>query len=389
MANPRPWLPDKTWDIFCTVIDNFGDIGVTWRLARQLAVEHGVRVRLWVDDLAAFQRIWPEIDPSRNTQHLGGVEVRRWTTPLPEVEPGEVVIEALACNLPEDFVARMAAREPRPVWLNLEYLTAEDWAKGVHGLPSPHPRLPLTKYFFMPGYGPGSGGLTREAGLGEIRDAFQSDPAARAAFWAGLGLPAEAPGEMRVSFFSYENAAIPGLLAAWATGEAPVRACVPVGKALPAIAAWLGLDEEPGPGASLVRGKLILDVLPMLSQDAYDRLLWACDLNFVRGEDSFVRAQFAARPLVWQAYRQEEAAHFAKLEAFLELYCAGMAPALAESTRKIWRDWNREADMGAGWPALLDALPALARHARLWWEYLAKQSDTASNLLIFCKKKLE
>jgi len=102
-----------------------------------------------------------------------------------------------------------------------------------------------------------------------------------------------------------------------------------------------------------------------------------------------VRAQFAARPLVWQAYRQEEAAHFAKLEAFLELYCAGMAPALAESTRKIWRDWNREADMGAGWPALLDALPALARHARLWWEYLAKQSDTASNLLIFCKKKLE
>ena len=115
MANPRPWLPDKTWDIFCTVIDNFGDIGVTWRLARQLAVEHGVRVRLWVDDLAAFQRIWPEIDPSRNTQHLGGVEVRRWTTPLPEAEPGEVVIEALACNLPEDFVARMAAREPRPV----------------------------------------------------------------------------------------------------------------------------------------------------------------------------------------------------------------------------------------------------------------------------------
>ena len=25
-----------TWDIFCSVVDNFGDIGVTWRLARQL-----------------------------------------------------------------------------------------------------------------------------------------------------------------------------------------------------------------------------------------------------------------------------------------------------------------------------------------------------------------
>ncbi len=428
-----------TWDIFCTVIDNFGDIGVTWRLARQLAVEHGVRVRLWVDDLAAFQRIWPVVDPtlavqwvpagpvpcliSRESAHseikgsegdspTGGpgcdgqippsppfskggerwettVEVRRWTTPLPELEPGEVVIEALACNLPEGFVARMAAREPRPVWLNLEYLTAEDWAKGVHGLPSPHPCLPLTKYFFMPGYGPESGGLTREAGLGEVRDAFQADPAARAAFWAGLGLPAEAPGETRVSLFSYENGAIPGLLSAWAAGAAPVRACVPVGRALPDIAAWFGQIDSPPPGATLVRGNLTLHVLPMLGQDAYDRLLWACDLNFVRGEDSFVRAQFAAKPLVWQAYRQEEGAHFAKLEAFLDLYCASMDPALAESTRNTWRGWNREAEVGAGWPALLEALPALGRHARWWWRYLEDQPDTASNLLIFCKKKLE
>jgi uncharacterized repeat protein (TIGR03837 family) len=380
-----------TWDIFCTVIDNFGDIGVTWRLARQLASEHGVRVRLWVDDLAAFQRIWPDVDPTPAVQWLPAdaashfplwsgsvrlddgchsgcglgclppfakegehqeatVEVRRWITPLPDVEPGEVVIEALACNLPEDFVERMAAREPKPLWLNLEYLTAEAWALGVHGLPSPHPRLPLTKYFFMPGYGPETGGLTRETGLGARRDAFQADPAARAAFWAGLGLPAEIPGESRVSFFSYENAAIPGLLAAWAGGDAPVRACVPAGKALPAIAAWFDKAEPPDPGATLARGNLTLHVLPMLSQDAYDRLLWACDLNFVRGEDSFVRAQFAARPLVWQAYVQEEEAHFAKLDAFLDLYCAGMDSTLAESTRRTWLNWNRETDMGADWP---------------------------------------
>ncbi|MBY0444112.1 MAG: elongation factor P maturation arginine rhamnosyltransferase EarP, partial [Burkholderiales bacterium] len=37
------------WDIFCRVIDNYGDIGVCWRLARQLSFEHGFAVRLMVD----------------------------------------------------------------------------------------------------------------------------------------------------------------------------------------------------------------------------------------------------------------------------------------------------------------------------------------------------
>ena len=378
-----------TWDIFCSVIDNFGDIGVTWRLARQLADERRIPVRLWVDDLAAFRRIRPEIDPELATQTLAGVEVHRWTSPLPDMEPGEVVIEALACNLPDEFVARMAARNPKPVWLNLEYLTAEDWAGGVHGLPSPHPRLPLAKFFFMPGYGPGSRGLTRESWLMERRNAFQADAEARAAFWAGLGLPGERSGELRVSLFSYENAALPGLLGTWASSARPLRVLVPVSKALPEIGAWFGLDAQPEPGSRLARGALTLHVLPMLDQDDYDRLLWACDLNFVRGEDSFVRAQFAGRPMVWQIYRQEEEAHFAKLEAFLDLYCADMDRKLAALTRDAWRTWNRETGFGAFWPAWLDDLPALGRHAKMWCDHLARQSDLASNLLIFCKKKLE
>ncbi len=377
------------WDIFCTVIDNFGDIGVTWRLARQLADEHGVEARLWVDDLAAFRHIRPEIDPALEKQSLAGVEIRRWTSPLLDVEPGEVVVEALACNLPAEFVERMAVRDPRPVWLNLEYLTAEDWARGVHGLPSPHPRLPLTKHFFMPGYTPDTGGLTRECWLPARRDAFRQDAAARGAFWTGLGLPAETPDELRVSLFSYGNATQSDLLDAWAADAGAVRALVPEGKALPEIAACFGLPELPRPGATLARGALTLHVLPMLSQDDYDRLLWACDLNFVRGEDSFARAQFAARPLVWQAYRQDEDAHFAKLEAFLDLYCADMAPELARLTRKTWRAWNRESGFGALWPALREALPDLGRHAEVWCEHLAGQTDLASNLLIFCKKKLE
>ncbi len=376
------------WDIFCTVIDNFGDIGVTWRLARQLAAEHGVAVRLWVDDLAAFRRIRPEIDADLDTQHLAGVEVRRWTRPLPDVEPGEVVIEALACNLPDEFVARMARQEPQPVWLNLEYLSAEDWVAGVHGLPSPHPRLPLTKYFFMPGYTADTGGLTREDWLPARRDAFQGDDSARAAFWSGLGLPAERDDELRVSLFSYDNRALPELLRAWAGGDRPIRALVPEGKALPQVAAWFGAGDLTA-GAVLRRDALTLHVLPMLDQDGYDRLLWACDLNFVRGEDSFVRAQFAARPLVWQAYRQEEAAHFAKLEAFLKLYCADLAPEAADALGGMWRAWNREEAVAEVWPAFLARLPELRGHSRRWAARLAEQRDLAAKLMIFCGNLLK
>lgn len=376
------------WDIFCTVVDNFGDIGVTWRLARQLAAEHRVRVRLWVDDLASFKRIRPEIDPALDTQHLAGVEVRRWTDPLPDVEPGDVVIEALACDLPDEFIERMAGREPKSVWLNLEYLTAEAWADGVHGLPSPHPRLDLTKYFFMPGYTAKTGGLTREAGLPAARDAFQADASAQTAFWAGLGQPTRQPGELRLSLFAYENAAIPSLLAALVRGGRAARLLVPEGKALPPIAAWLGLPEL-GVGGTHAYRALTVHVLPMLDQDTYDRLLWACDLNFVRGEDSFLRAQFAARPLVWQAYRQEDRAHFAKLDAFLDLYCAGMPPGLADTTRALWHAWNEEAGVGSLWPAYAGRLAELNAHARRWCADLATQPDIASKLMIFCEKVRE
>jgi uncharacterized repeat protein (TIGR03837 family) len=381
-----------TWDIFCTVIDNYGDIGVTWRLARQLADEHAIPVRLWVDDLRAFQHLRPEIDPALATQYLAGVEIRHWTSPLPAAEPGEVVIEALACNLPEEFVARMAAKLPPPVWLNLEYLSAEDWVAGVHGLPSPHPRMPpglaLTKHFFMPGYTANTGGLTRERWLTAARDAFQADVAARTAFLTSLGLPMPQAGDLLVSLFSYENQALPSLLQAWATGDQPVHAMVPVGKALPEIAAWFGAAAAE-PGTTWQRNALTLHVLPMLDQDAYDRLLWACDLNFVRGEDSFVRAQFAARPIVWQAYVQDDDAHFAKLEAFLNLYCADMEDRLAEQIQAIWQAWNHETNMTALWPLLRDTLPTLNTHARIWDKHLAAQTDLATNLLTFCRKWLK
>ena len=140
------------WDIFCNVVDNFGDIGVCWRLARQLAAEHALAVRLWVDDLASFRRINSSIDPNLQEQMSHGVTIRRWSKPFGAVEPAEVVIETFGCEVPYAYAAAMADRATKPAWINLEYLSAEAWVTGCHALPSPHPRLPLTRYFFFPGF---------------------------------------------------------------------------------------------------------------------------------------------------------------------------------------------------------------------------------------------
>ena len=186
------------WDIFCTVIDNYGDIGVCWRLARQLAAEHDCRVRLWVDDLQVFQPLCPQLDPQLAIQQVLGVEIRRWETPFPEITPGNIVVEAFACNIPDGFVTAMARREPRPVWINLEYLSAENWVAECHALPSPHPRLPLTKYFFFPGFTCDTGGLLRENDLLARRQAFKNSPELQAEFWRELGFSAPHADALRI-----------------------------------------------------------------------------------------------------------------------------------------------------------------------------------------------
>ncbi|MGY8831966.1 MAG: elongation factor P maturation arginine rhamnosyltransferase EarP, partial [Pseudomonadales bacterium] len=140
-----------TWDIFCSVVDNYGDIGVTWRLARQLVAEHGLAVRLWVDDLSAFAWLCPQADVAALRQHQQGVEVCWWGDDWQAVDTADVVIEAFACELPASYIAAMARRAQKPLWLNLEYLSAEEWVEGCHGLPSLQSNG-LSKVFFFSGF---------------------------------------------------------------------------------------------------------------------------------------------------------------------------------------------------------------------------------------------
>ena len=385
----KPGAQPTTCDIFCNVIDNYGDIGVSWRLARQLAHEFGINVRLWVDDLDSFARLCPEADVALEIQNCRGVEVLLWRKEFPEVQPAGLVIEAFGCTLPGSYIAAMAkitgsSDQPQTVWVNLEYLSAEDWVEGCHKLPSPRP--PLTRYFFFPGFTKKTGGLLLEHDLLQRRDAFLSDPVQQQAFWQSTGMQMPAAGTLKISLFAYENAALESLFDAWADSEQPVLCLVPEGRILPQVAQYFGGGER----CSYSRGNLQVRVLPFVEQERYDELLWACDINFVRGEDSCVRAQWAGKPLIWQIYPQHDEVHWQKLQAFLDLYSAKLTHQAAHAMQGLWRLWNGEgaaaqAGSGQAWLAFAAARDELDIHAGVWARELSA-NNLALNLLDFCQE---
>ena len=349
--------PPLRWDLFCRVVDNFGDIGVCWRLAADLA-GRGHAVRLWVDDASALAWLAPSGAP--------GVEVVRWTADAPVCEPAEVVIEAFGCDPPPGFVARMAAMARPPVWINLEYLSAESYVERSHRLPSPQhggPGRGLTKWFFYPGFTAATGGLMREPGLEAARSAFD------ASGWLGAHAIEPRPAERLVSLFCYVEAPLRALLDR--LSGAPTLVLATPGHASE------GLSHLAAPPGVRVHR------LPWLSQPDYDRLLWSCDLNLVRGEDSFVRAQWAGVPFAWHIYPQHDGVHGDKLDAFLRRFLQAAPASLAAEIAGWMRAWN---GLSGELPALPD-LAAWATQARRWRDDLRGQEDLVTRLLAFVAEK--
>ena len=323
------------WDIFCKVIDNWGDIGVCWRLACDLAAR-AETVRLWVDDPSALA--WMAPDGCAGVSVVPWADARAVATAAAEPAPDSLV-EAFGCAPAPDLIARFAQRAgaggPKGTWINLEYLSAETYVERLHRLPSPvfkGPGAGLTKHFFYPGFTPATGGLLREPGLDRRRAVFD-----RAAWLAQRGIDWQ--GERLVALFSYEPPVLGALLAQLESAPQRTRLLVTAGRAAQAL--------PPGPEQ---RGALSISWLPAMPQAEFDHLLWSCALNFVRGEDSLVRALWAGEPFVWQIYPQDDDVHHVKLEALLDWLGA------PGSLRRFHRIWNG-IDTGA-LPVLDEALLA-------------------------------
>jgi uncharacterized repeat protein (TIGR03837 family) len=297
------------------------------------------------------------------------------------------VVEGFGCGLPEPYLHGMAGARMKPVWINLEYLSAEPWIETVHTLPSPHPRLPLVRYFFFPGFTRATGGLVRERDLLFRRDEARATGEGDALHAAGNA--SASASRLVVSLFCYANAALPGLLDAWSEGDEPVLCIVPEGVAAASFDAWLA-GAVPHAGERYTRGALTLASIPFLGQDDYDHLLWGCDVDFVRGEDSFVRAQWAARPFVWHIYPQADDAHRVKLDAFLDRYLADAPADDARAVRAFWSAWNDgdPAGTAAAWPDFRARATGIGRHNNAWAARLMALPDLASSLMEFCRNRL-
>jgi uncharacterized repeat protein (TIGR03837 family) len=317
-------------DVFCRVIDNFGDIGVTWRIARQLTAEYGWEIRLWVDDLPIFGKIEPRLQPDAAIQTVGGVQIVRWTQPqeIADVEPAGLVIAMFSCEPDAAFLRRM--RETASILINVEYLSAESWVEGCHTLPALRADG-IPAHYFFPGFSARTGGLPREGNLEHDRQAWLSDRHGQRALLHRAGVSTQgidawesAQGTRLVSLFCYPHAPVQALLDALVAWGTPALLLIPEG-----IAPELGSQH---------RGRLQIERIAFLTQPDYDRLLWMADLNFVRGEDSVVRAIWAGKPAVWHIYPQADDAHLAKLQAWLSV------AKLPKAARAAILAWNGHLD---------------------------------------------
>jgi uncharacterized repeat protein (TIGR03837 family) len=353
-------LQTKTqWDVFCKVVDNFGDIGVCWRLARQLVKEHGLQVNLWIDDLITAQKIIPSINLSLQTQKVAGVTIRSWQEDTSFQEVASVVIEVFGCGLPASYLAKM---RPNHHWVNLEYLSAEPWVQDFHGRHAVYGNL--KRYFYFPGFTPNTGGLIRENDLPQTAVEPEQD-------------------SLKVSLFCYQNSPIKTLFSILSKSELKTTLFVPITQHIQDYADFFHQPEFQV-NNTYTRKNLTIEVLPFLSQDEYDALLNRCDINFVRGEDSWLRAIWAGKPMIWQPYVQEENTHIDKLNAFLNMFYSDCDHQAQIAICTVYQHWTNGSLTDKDWYYMIQHLEILKKHAKTQSLKLSKQPDLVSKLVIFC-----
>ena len=319
MSNKSPIVCHLT----CKVIDFFGDIGVAWRIAKQLKVDFNIEVHLLVDDLVTTKRLITSIDLSLQKQTINGINICHCdfsedSTSLPP--PPDFLFNVFNIDLPHSYKTLIKRKKSK--YIVIEYLSAEPWVDNFHLKPSIDPQSGLIKTYFYPGFTNQTGGLIREKGLFLRREAF--DQSRRKKLIQSLGGD---PNLYSISLFYY-----------------------PIQK----IEVFLDVIDHINKPAQFFIPQYLFDLLklknnyqfihiipyPFLNHDDFDNLLWSCDLNFVRGEDSWTRAIWAGKPFIWQPYIQENNIHLIKLKAFLKRYCEACDQDLSEILIKMHDDWS-------------------------------------------------
>ena len=299
-----------TIDVFCEVIDNFGDIGFVYRFSKSLynKYDKNVKIRVILNSTSELGKLNKEIkdDHRQVVQGIEYVTFEYLNNNQNEIIPSEVIVESFGCNLPDWYYEK--AKSDSSILINLEYLSSEDWTIDFHLMESLIGAPKLRKYFFMPGLSEKSGGvLLTEQTLDKVSLSDYSEKLTISFL----------KNKLIGSIFSYEHNFTNLLNSLNKLEKESILLCLGE-KTQASLGNLLCINEEIGYKGKFNNVHILF--LPFVEQEKYDALLPLCDFNFVRGEDSFVRAVLSKKPFLWHIYLQEDMVHLDKMDGFLKIY---------------------------------------------------------------------
>lgn len=383
----------KTLDIFCEIIDNYGDIGVVYRTAKELQkIFPKSKIRVFLNRLDEFKKINSQVLdlPSQNIDGIEHITFDYLRDNANELLTAQVIIEAFGCQIPEEYME--IAYDNSELLINLEYLSAEDWIEDFHLQSSPLGRGKLKKVFFMPGFTEKSGGVIADSNyLERIQRVLENKEFYEKKYLSDIE---DRENKIVGTLFSYEKNFTP-LLEDLKKLDKDVVILAMGEKTQDSLRKILKNFSIEDFRNSLKYGKIEIRFLNFLNQEEYEELINIVDFNFVRGEDSFIRAVLTGKPYMWHIYCQEEYAHMDKIEGFLDKYRRVIENFSDEdfllNMEKFFKDYNfrKENSLELGKESYLyffENLAKIEKYNTIFRDFLIQKCNLINKLKDFIEK---
>ena len=358
--------------ILCKVVDNFGDIGVVWRLCKRLKeIDSDLKINLIVDDLFSFNKICSGIQYNKDVQSYMGIDIYDWkrddfcyqTFIKNDGEKLSLILECFQCGRP-DWMEKILFEDKLSRIVNIimiDYLTAEKYAEDFHCLKSLTRSAKVQKVNFMPGFTNKTGGLI-------IDSTWENIPS-----YNPLG---------EILIFTYERNWAPLVRALNKYGK---KSLVAQGRGFESF--MQAVKEE---NQNLEN----FNPLPFINQCEWDQVMKKSSILFIRGEESMSRACLSGIPFVWHAYPQSDEYQLVKVQALLNKLEKYFTSREYKIIQRVWLDFNKaenEVSNSELEEATYDFLinsQELREGFYKFAEDLRKIGDLAYNLMTFIQKNV-
>lgn len=365
--------------ILCKVVDNFGDIGVVYRLAKALTELCNnpinnfpkIKLRIVVDNLHSFSLLEPKIDEKKSIQEINEWKVLQWNDNeicLSEFQknPPKIIIECFQCGRP-DWLDHLLFDIKVPNIVNivmLDYLTAEDYAETFHCLKSLTRSARVQKVNFMPGFTTKTGGLIQDENFINFKP-----------------IEKNLDNNFNAVFFSYTKDWMPVVKALNTFNKEITKNTLQI-----LAAKGVGLSSFL---QACKEANFTVKELDFLPQKEWDNLLYNSPLLFIRGEDSLSRACLSGKPFIWHAYPQSEDYQLVKVQALLEKLKPFFYSDHFKIIEKCWLTYNgKKGNLEQDLTEFLLIYKEIFIGFQKFSENLKKNGDLAKHLMTFILKTI-